>query len=314
MKYLPYKYYIRRMTIYFNKMLPLGNCLFISTILFFSFNGFLGIIHGINQPDLSWSAAVGIWSLFSITVILRLMDELKDKEIDNALFPERPLPSGMVHEKDIVFSLILAIGLYVLCNALLVDSFYFSVILLAYTFLMFRFFFMPGILRKHLLLNLATHNPVIAVMMMYIVVLFMHHHNVTADEIHWNKVILLILMFWSLLFSWEISRKIRAEEEENEYVTYSQIFGKAGATGILSAAHTFALGCGIYFYYSFYLSPLFMIIVCLGYIMAMYANIRFILNPNSITSQLKPFTQKYMLIILVAMIVQQIISSSGVAK
>jgi 4-hydroxybenzoate polyprenyltransferase len=314
MKYLPEKYYIRRMLCYFKEMLPLGNSLLTSVFLYLSFNGFLGIIHGINQPDISSSAIAGIWSLFSVTVILRLMDELKDKEIDNALFPERPLPSGMVQEKDIVFTLTLAVGLYVLCNALFTDSFYFSIILLVYTFLMFRFFFMPGLLRKNLLLNLATHNPVVAVLMMYLVVLFMHHHNITTDDIHWSKVILLILMFWSILFSWEISRKIRSEVEENEYVTYSQIFGRAGATGILSAAQTFALGCGIYFYYSFQLSPLFMIIVCLGYAMAMYANIRFILNPNSITSHLKPFTEKYMLSILVAMTVQQIFSSSGVMK
>lgn len=314
MKYLPEKYYLRRIKSYFNKMLPLGNCMLVSAFLYFSFTGFLGIINGIERLDISITSIAGIWSLFSITVILRLMDELKDKEIDIALFPERPLPSGLVKEKDIVFTLILVVSLYLICNLLIPDTFYFAVILISYTLLMFRFFFMPDLLRRKLLLNLATHNPVVAVILTFLVVLFIHQHNIPSKDMNWNKVILLILMFWSVFFSWEISRKIRSAEEENEYVTYSQIFGRKASIEILSAAQTFALGCGIYFYYSFHLSPLFMIIVCLGYVMAMYANIRFILKPNSFTSQLKPFTHIYMLSILIAMIVQQIISLSGVLK
>ncbi len=314
MRLIPDKYYLRRMHIYFKQMLPLIPCLLFSAVIYFSFNGFLGIIHGVHQPDISYYAIAGVWSLFSITTILRLMDELKDKEIDRKLFPERPLPSGIVSDKDIVFSIFISSASFLLINCIFSNSIWFALLLFAYSMLMFKYFFMPDLLRKYLLLNLITHNPIAALMMIYLVVLFADNHEMSANQLDWNKVTILVLMYWSIFFSWEISRKIRSEEEENDYVTYSQIFGRIGATLILIVAQTFTLLCGIYFYFTLKFSPLFLIIVCLGYFTTMYANLRFLIVPGSKTSQLMPFTQKYMLFIVSAMIIQQIVLYSGASK
>lgn len=314
MKLIPDKYYLRRMHIYFSQMLPLIPCLLFSALVYFSFNGFLGIMHRVDQPDISFSAIAGVWSLFSITTILRLMDELKDKEIDRKLFPERPLPSGIVNDKDIVFSIFILTTSFILVNCIFSNSIYFALLLYVYSLLMFKYFFMPDLLRKYLLLNLITHNPIAALMMIYLVILFTDNHEIAAKQLDWIKVTTLVFMYWSIFFSWEISRKIRSDEEENDYVTYSQIFGRIGATLILSTAQTFTFLCGIYFYFSLQFTPLFLVIVCLGYFITMYANLRFLINPGSKTSKLMPFTQKYMLFIVSAMILQQIVLYAGAYK
>ena len=50
------------------------------------------------------------------SIDLRLMDELKDQEVDRALFRDRPLPSGRIHEADIVFTLWVGIALFLAPN------------------------------------------------------------------------------------------------------------------------------------------------------------------------------------------------------
>ena len=84
---------------------------------------------------------------------------------------------------------------------------------------------MPGILQAHLPLNLATHNPIVAVVFLHASAVFAAEQDLGLRQLEWPASALLILMFWGALFSWEIARKIRAPEEENAYVTYSPPLG-----------------------------------------------------------------------------------------
>ena len=107
-----------------------------------------------------------------MALILRLMDELKDRETDRELFSDRPVPSGRVLESDIRASLVTVIVLFIGANLWAGAALWTAVCVLGYALLMFRYFFVPRILRKYLLLNLATHNPVIPILLLYVVVLF----------------------------------------------------------------------------------------------------------------------------------------------
>lgn len=292
------------MRIYFSEMYPLPARLLAVALLNVSFVSFLERIHGVKTMIFSWGTFVGIWSIFSLLLILRLMDELKDKEIDRDLFRQRPVPSGKVFEPDIWFTLSLVIVLYLTINLLMGQVLWMSLAVLGYTFLMFKYFFIPRLLRQHLLLNLATHNPVIPIMLLYLVRLFSTAHQLAWRNVRWGSTLLLIIMYWSMSFAWEISRKIRSVEEENAYVTYSRIFGRIGAVSVAGSAQTIAIVLGLYFYLTLSFSNLFLVILSLGYLLTMWGHIRFLLRPTPVTSKLKPFAERYMLSVFIARIVQ----------
>jgi hypothetical protein len=107
-----------------------------------------------------------------------------------------------------------------------------------------------------------------------------------------------------MFFAWEIVRKIRASEEENEYVTYSQILGPMGAVFVGGAAQTVTFIIGLYFYWTLSLTAFFLGILVAGYLVVLGSYVRFVLNPTPVTSKLKPSAEQYMLCVFVAQILE----------
>lgn len=304
---LAVKGYFKRMRIYLKEMYPFVPRLIPAAILYISFVALLGRIHGVQLSLFSPFTLLGIWNIFGLLFILRLMDELKDKEIDLKLFKERPLPSGKVLESDISFSLVAMIILYLAANMWTGKVFWMAAAVLIYSLLMFKYFFIPRILRKYLLLNLATHNPIVAFMLFNIVILFSAQYGLGLKNLNWTSLLLLLAMFWAMFFAWEISRKIRSKEEENEYVTYSQIFGRIGAVLVAGGAQTVTFIIALYFIQKLSFSWVFAIIFAAGYAITIWAHARFVFKPNPVTSKLKPFGEKYILSVLIACIVGHLI-------
>ena len=288
-----------RMNIYLAEMYPVPVRVISSVLLYISFTAFLGSVHGVEVAVISPFTVVGSWSLFALMLILRLMDELKDKEIDRELFSDRPLPSGRVSESDIGFTLVVMIGLLLGVNVWVGKAFWAAVFLVAYSSLMFRYFFVPEILRENLLLNLATHNPIIPITFLYVLILFCVEHDLTINDVKWLNTLLLMGMYWAVFLAWEIARKIRCREEENEYVTYSRILGLVGATLATAGTQTIGLAIGVYFYWSLSLSHLFLGTLLAGYALTLSGHLRFLLNPTPVTSKLRPFAEGYILTIVI---------------
>jgi hypothetical protein len=289
-----------RMRVYLGEMYPVPLRLATSALLYLSFVTFLARIQGMQLSLLSFHTISGILGIFLFGLILRLMDELKDREIDRELFRERPLPSGRVLESDIRVSLAVVIGSYLLVNAWMGKAFVMALILLCYSLLMFKFFFIPRVLKRYLLLNLLTHNPVVPLMHLYIVCVFSAEHHLSLRQIDWPPTLLLVAMFWAMFFAWEIARKIRSSGEENAYVTYSQILGRLGAVLLAGGAQTVNFAIGLYLYRILSLSTAFPAIMAIGYGRAVWAHGRFILNPTPVTSKLKPFAEQYVMAVLLA--------------
>jgi hypothetical protein len=307
MRYLPKKGFLKRMRIYLGEMYPVLPRFLAAALLVISFLSFLERIQKVPTMIYSPGTFIGIWSIFALLLILRLMDELKDKEIDRELFPERPIPAGKVSESDIQFSLIAIIALYVMVNMYFGKVLWMSLVVLGYSFLMFKYFFIPRILRQHLLLNLASHNPIIPIMLFYLVMLFSAQNQLPLQNIRWSSIALLVVMYWSMSFAWEIARKVRSAGEENAYVTYSQIFGRIGVVLVAGSAQTVAFVIGLYFYRTLSFSIVFLVILAAGYGLTMIGHVRFIFEPNPVTSKLKPFAERYILSVFIARIVQNIL-------
>jgi hypothetical protein len=303
---LPKQGYFKRMGVYFKERFPISFRFASSILLYISFISFLGRIHGIKLSIFSSYTLVGTWSIFSIMLILRLMDELMDKEIDIELFPDRSFPSGKVLESDIRFSLAITIILYLCVNIFLSQVLWIALFVLGFSLLMTRYFFIPR-MRRYPLLNLATHNLIIPIIFFYFLMLFLAQYDLKLKNLDRTSTFLLIGMYWAMFFAWEIARKIRSREEENAYVTYSQIFGPLGAVLVAVGAQTITFFIGLYFFWALSHSTILLLILLTGYLVTIWGHMRFVNHPNPVTSKLKPFAEGFILSILSAEILNQIL-------
>ncbi|UCF89163.1 MAG: UbiA family prenyltransferase [bacterium] len=303
MKILPEKGYPARIRTYFKEMFPIPARLIGSALLYLSFSLFLARIHGVEMRIWSPGNLIGWLSLFMIMLILRLMDEIKDRETDNRLCAHRPLPSGRVQEADILFTLKGSVVLYTAVSALSPGTFWAAMVVLAYTFGMYKHFFMPRLLKRNLLLTLATHNPIVPIMFAYLVLLFAAQHGMGPEEIATVQVFTLVMMYWAMFFAWEISRKIRPAHEENDYVTYSRILGPFGAVLLASGAQTVTLAASLILFTAVPMPVVYLLIVWAGYFMAMSGHILFLAGPDTRISRLEPFAERYILAVNAALII-----------
>lgn len=290
--------YGRRIKAYLAEMYPVPARLALAALTYFGTVTLLGKIHGFSQLSFPPLHLVGIASLFSLMLIIRLMDEIKDKEIDRELFPHRPLPTGRVLETDINVTIAVLTLLYLLINLAAGRAFWIALWVLGYAFLMFKHFFIPRILQKSLLITLATHNPIVAMTLFYVLALFAAVSRVPWSHIDWPSSLLLILMNWALLFAWEIARKIRCHEEETAYVTYSQLWGRLGAVLVAGGAQTLTFVIGLCFAWTLPLSPAFIVLWSSAYAVPVVAYGRFLRDPTPLTAKLGRYAEFYMLAVL----------------
>lgn len=295
--------YCKRMKVYLAEMYPLHKQLLVSVLFYAAFFALMSRISGMPAAFFSVYTLVGVGSLLAVSLLIRLMDEIKDKDVDEKLFGHRPLPSGRVLESDIEFTLVSVAVLYIAANVWTGPAFWMALVVLGYALVLFQHFFMPHVLRENLLLTLVTHNPIVTVVYLYLLVLFAVQHGLPLAEIHWPEAFSVILMYWAMSFAWEIARKIRAPEEENAYVTYSQIFGPAGAVLVAFAAQTTTFLSGLILYATLSLSPAFLAILAAGYLVTIVGHARFLWHRSPATSKLKPFAEVYIFSVLAAQIV-----------
>ncbi|MGR9073234.1 MAG: hypothetical protein ACU833_09245 [Gammaproteobacteria bacterium] len=296
------KFY-NRIRIYLKEMYPVPSRLLFAGLVYIAIAVFSNRIYRQDLSIASFYTAIGVMSLFFQFLILRLMDELKDAEIDRKLFGERPLPSGRIYREDIVFGLCFVISVYLTFNLWIGEAFWTAAFVLSYQFLMFKHFFRRDLLERSLPMTLATHNPIIPIM-------FLHGFHIAAIErdigwqsISWGWTLLFVAMLWLAGFAWEISRKIKGPKEENEYVTYSRIWGPKKAVAVAWGAQTAAALIAYVFYRVFDLPPVFNAILLAGYLPASWRYSRFLLTAGRHSSRFRPYSETFMIALLLAVII-----------
>ena len=182
---------------------------------------------GITKFHIGISEFVGAFTVFAFLLWLRVADDLKDYETDQRLFPDRPLPSGRVFKKDLMISCTVVQAITVVLNVLFMNNLLFFVILYAYGYLMSKWFFQRAKIQPSLPLALVTHNPVQMIVNLYIISFTVIKYDIPAITLT-NCMALMTLYFPALI--WEVSRKIKAPKDENDYTTYSKLFGYRRAT------------------------------------------------------------------------------------
>ena len=218
---------LKRLNIYFKEMYPIIPRLLLDGIIFFEIYFIILLNNGVTHFHITAAEFIGGFTVFSFLCWLRIADDFKDYELDCRLFRERPLPSGRVRKKDLGIFIGLLIAATVLLNVIFMNNIPFFVFLYVYGTLMSMWFFQKKKIQKSLPLALVTHNPVQMILNIYIISFTVIKYGLNALTL--TTVLAAFTLYFPALI-WEISRKIKAPEDETEYVTYSKLFGYRRAT------------------------------------------------------------------------------------
>ncbi len=295
--------YLGRMRLYFAEMFPLLPHLLAAVLTYLAAAVFARRVHGANSS--LWSAwfLLGTWSYLAVPLMLRLMDEIKDLDIDRQLFANRPVPSGRVRESDIRFSLALVVAVYVASNLVSVPTLIAAAVITLYALLMFRRFFLEQAHRASLPLTLATHNPIVPLSISYGYFLFAAEQGTPLLDLRWPVLVTFVVNLWMPLLAWELSRKIRAPQDEDAYVTYTQLLGSRGAVAAVLAVQLVGLCAGGALCVTDVLPWQFLILPAAGWLATAWAGGRFLRAPSTRTAWLRPYTEGFAVANLVSVLI-----------
>lgn len=218
---------LKRLNIYFKEMYPIIPRLALGFMVFLEIYFIVLLNSGVTQFQLGIQEIVCGFTVFSFLCWLRIADDFKDYELDCRLFAHRPLPSGRVKKKDLAIFVSILIVVTLLLNLIFMNNFLFCLFLYTYGSLMAIWFFQKHKIQKSLPLALVTHNPVQMIMNIYIISFTVIKYDIAPISLT-NILAAFTLYFPALI--WEITRKIRAPQDETEYVTYSKLFGYRKST------------------------------------------------------------------------------------
>lgn len=213
---------LKRLHVYFKEMYPIIPRFTLSLVVFCEIYFIILLNNGITEFNVGIQEVVGGYTIFAFLMWLRIADDFKDYETDKRLFKERPLPSGRVYKKDLFIIGIIVEAVALILNLIFMNNFIFFIILYAYGFLMSKWFFQKDKIQPSLPLALVTHNPVQLFVNLYTISFTVIKYGVNGISLT------TFLVLWTLYFPaliWEIARKIRAPKDENDYTTYSKLFG-----------------------------------------------------------------------------------------
>lgn len=179
----------------------------------------------------SLSTVIGGLTLLAIFFHLRVFDEHKDYAEDCMHYPERVLQSGLISLRDlkvlggiaIAWEFVAAIVWAIFVSAAPLVA---VTVVVAFSLLMLREFFVGRWLREHFLLYATSHMLIMPLLAMVV-------YSYTTSRFPWDApgwYWFYAFVGFFVTFNWEISRKIRAPEDERDGIeTYTKVFGTYGA-------------------------------------------------------------------------------------
>jgi len=259
---------------------------------------------GSDAALLSWPTLLGVGDVLGALLILRLMDELKDRDIDERLFPERPLPSGAVLESDIRRSLVVVCCAFVAVNAVAVPTLVAAAAVLGFALLMFSHFLARDALRRSLLLTLVTHQPIVPLVLLQALAVATWWAGAAPDALPADAVVPFLLVLWMPILGWEIGRKIRAPEQETDYVTYTRVLGLRGAVAFALAVQGIAAAAGAWLCATLSLSVVYATVLAVSFACVLWSHVRFLRRPVAANAVSKPVAQAYLIVLAALQVVE----------
>ena len=210
---------------------PLGHGVLI--VSYYSCNQFLAqALANPGEPmRYSRSTIVGAITLLCVFFHLRVFDEHKDFAEDSKHYPNRVLQRGLVTLPQLRVLGLWAISFEIIAAA--IWAYFYSpaalvsvLMVLAFSLLMLKEFFVGDWLRERFLIYATSHMLIMPLMAMIVFSYTTNRYLWEAPGWYWFYA----FVGFFVTFNWEISRKIRAPEDEIEGVdSYTKIFGTYGA-------------------------------------------------------------------------------------
>lgn len=173
---------------------------------------------------------------------LRLVDEVKDAEVDRVGRPTRPLPRGLVTERELTVGAIGAL-LAALATGLSLGDEALLALLPATTFVLLADveFLAPRRVHRDLLVYALAHSMVVPSLMAF---------AWFADSAAGPSLALagLVILAWGVGLGLEFSRKTYGPDEERAFVeTYSSAFGRARAGWLVAGSLAIGMVGGAFY-------------------------------------------------------------------
>lgn len=305
----------RRIWRYLLAMFPPQFMLLSGIAKFYAVYFSLQVLASTTALQLSFASMAGALSIVLFSLLMRIYDELKDAEADIRLgragdprYKDRPIVTGAVTINDLASLRWLTTAILVIINVRLGawPLIGFAILFLV-TWLSFKWFFWPKISR-HLLLAFVTHNPVSLVFAAYILAVYAGDFGSGGIDA-W--AVLLLVVFWAPLGAWETSRKIRAQEDETDYETYSQIFGWKWAPFVPIAFILLATVSMIFLSVHMGLGWAYPAVVAAASLVPIYRCLAFRVSPNRKTARIQPYVEMYAVVMDMGLLVA-LLASRGV--
>ncbi len=281
-----------RLAVYFRVMFPLPTRALGAAVVYYSFYLLLAKAYGVPAA-VAAGTLFGLATVFLSMLLWRLLDELKDEALDPGFFPDRPLVTGQVRYSDIrllALGSLLAVALLNLNKGLATDIYflYFVLFILSWQWWLF-----PRVVANNVWLVFATHQTLVPVLFFYVWGVFAFNTGFDAGP---GKAVALSLIYWIPFFAWEIGRKIRAPEDETDYMTYSKRWGTRRASAVVAAAIVAAGAAMVAFALADGLGIAFVVfhLVTAAVIAALI--LRFTLTPSRRTNRVRAAVEAYALL------------------
>lgn len=184
----------------------------------------LGAVSDKSQPlELSWRFAAGCLVLLFMFFHMRVIDEHKDYEQDRIVHPGRVLSRGLVTLKQLRNAGIVAVIIEVTLSLLLgFPSFVMCLVVLVFSWLIYKEFFIGEILERRLLANAFIHLLIMPAYCLYV-------FTAAAERSFWLAPAPILLYAWvsyGVGLGYEVARKTRAPADERDgLITYSAVMG-----------------------------------------------------------------------------------------
>ncbi|MBU0681601.1 MAG: UbiA family prenyltransferase [Proteobacteria bacterium] len=276
--------FLLRLWAYLQERFPLGNHgLLIAS--YYSSNQFLAQVLSNPESPVRYSShsLLGAITLLCMFFHLRVFDEHKDYDEDCRHYPERILSRGLITLRHLKIMGAVAISLELLLSAWQgVPALVATLVALFFSLLMLKEFFVGTWLKQHFLVYAFSH---MLIMPLFAMVAF----SFTTNQFPWQAP----AWFWLYAFvgffvtlNWEISRKIRAPEDEIIGVdSYSKIFGTYGAAYLVIAIRFIDTALVSLVGYHLGLSPFFYGVLMLLFLICLIGLIQFRTNTTTRTAK-----------------------------
>lgn len=218
----------KRFKLYLDERFPLATHLVVVIAFFFSSYLLSERLLRPGESLFGMPAVAGMVTVLFALFFLRVLDEFKDYEKDLQGHPDRIVSRGIMPLSELKVIGIVVVAVMLGLNALVgLHAVVACLVVIGFSLLMFKEFFVAEWLNRHLVVYALTHQLITPLICLYVYTLVAFP---TAGG--WNG------LFWLQLamgagtgLGWEMSRKIRMPEEEHPQIdTYSKPFGYQGAS------------------------------------------------------------------------------------